>query len=152
MYLCPMGKRIYIDLDDTLCMYTAIHNECTKANPKNQYPQSEYGFYLRLPVMWLGLESIHKLDALGFDIWLLSRPSFKNPMCYTEKRVWVEKRLGEKWVERLILAPDKSLFIGDYLIDDHPWPDFQGEQLLFGSKEFPDWKTTVDYLLKQNKI
>ena len=144
-----MGKRIYVDLDDTLCMYSYMHEECIKLNPGNKFPQSEYGFYLKLPLMYLGKESLHKLQAFGFEIWLLSRPSFKNPMCYTEKRVWVEKRLGEEWVERLILAPDKSLFIGDYLIDDHPWPNFQGKQLLFGSEEFPDWLTVTNYLIKQ---
>tara|TARA_R110000823_G_scaffold296080_3_gene416111 strand:+ start:46965 stop:47261 length:297 start_codon:yes stop_codon:yes gene_type:complete len=86
------------------------------------------------------------LEHAGYDVWLLSRPSFKNPLCYTEKRLWVENNLGEEWVEKFILAPDKSLLIGDYLIDDKPWDDFQGKQFLIGSDEYPDWYTILDEL------
>lgn len=37
--------------------------------------------------------------------------------------------------------------IGDYLIDDKPWDKFQGEQILFGSEEFPNWNSILERLL-----
>lgn len=70
--------------------------------------------------------------------WILTCPSYKNPMSYTEKRLWIEDHLGFNWCRKLINSPDKSLLIEDYLIDDKPWPGFQGTQLLFGSEDYPD--------------
>lgn len=36
------------------------------------------------------------------------------------KIAWVKKHFGEKWAKRVILARDKTLIIGDILIDDRP--------------------------------
>ena len=139
-------KRVYVDLDDTICDYTGAYNHSKVMKPEIEYPQSVYGFYLNLKMFDRVNFHLGMLEHLGYDVWLLSRPSFKNPLCYTEKRLWVENNLGEEWVEKLILAPDKSLLIGDYLIDDKPWDGFQGKQLLFGSDEYPDWYAILDEL------
>lgn len=139
-------NRIYVDLDDTICDYTGAYNRSKVMKPEIEYPQSVYGFYLNLKMFDRVNFHLGMLEHAGYDVWLLSRPSFKNPLCYTEKRLWVENNLGEEWVEKFILAPDKSLLIGDYLIDDKPWDDFQGKQFLIGSDEYPDWYTILDEL------
>jgi 5'(3')-deoxyribonucleotidase len=141
-----MKKRIYIDMDGVLCNYMKRFIERVQANPKNKHPQLEFDFFRKLEEMPGAIEAFKAL-AKEYDVWILTRPSYKNPMCYTEKRLWVEDHLGFNWCRKLIIAPDKSLMIGDYLIDDMPWPKFQGEQLLFGSNECPDWDAVLDKLL-----
>ncbi len=140
-----MQKRIYVDMDDVLCDYRARMDERRRAVPAQGFPQAEWGFFLRLAPLPGALDGIRAL-AKHFDTWILTRPSTPNPLCYTEKRVRVEEHLGPDWVERLIMCPDKSLLRGDVLIDDTPWPHFQGEQLLFGSAEFPDWSRVLTHL------
>ena len=50
----------------------------------------------------------------------------------------------------MILTHRKDLVKGDILIDDRPnngAKDFEGEWIHFGSKNFPDWKSVIKYLL-----
>lgn len=39
---------------------------------------------------------------------------------------WVEKHLGQEFLEQVILTRDKTLITGDILIDDKP--DIQGKK------------------------
>ena len=81
----------------------------------------------------------------------MTEPSIVNPLCYTEKRIWVEQHSGMEMVERLIISPDKSLLKGDYLIDDIPegkgQESFEGKLIQFGTSKYPDWQSVVEYLL-----
>lgn len=143
-----MNKKpiMYVDMDDTINEYSEYHKHRRQKNPDNKYPQMEYGFFLNLrPINFITTY----LDILSkhYDIWILTRPSVPNPLCYTEKRVWVEKYLGREWCDKLIICPDKSLLKGDYLVDDYDWKDFEGELIRFGSDEFPSWKEVKHYLL-----
>jgi 5'-nucleotidase len=142
--------RIYVDMDNVLCDYKKAYNEVKGRDPEIKYPQSEYGFFLNLEPIHLSLLTFTYLSKF-FDVWILSSPSVMNPMSYTEKRVWVENHLGIEAAKKLILSPNKSLLIGDYLIDDydnHPTSlqqEFKGKLIHFGSKEFPDWFTVYNY-------
>jgi len=134
-------KRIYVDMDDTLCDFMGAFNKAISETPKQGFPQAQVDFFRNLEPIELAISAMLRLNS-DYDVWILTRPSINNPLCYMEKRLWVEDHLGFEWCERLILCPDKSLLIGDYLIDDQPW-DFQGEQILFGSEEYPDWFTVL---------
>ena len=71
-----------------------------------------------------------------------------NPLSYTEKRLWIEKYFGLEWCKKLILAYDKSLLKGDYLIDDSVGKgqlEFEGELIQIGTDKFPDWKSIINY-------
>ena len=142
-----MNKEIivYIDLDDTLCDYKGAFIKKVKENPLIQYPQSTYGFFLDLEPLPGAIESFNELSSL-FSVYIASRPSYLNPMCYTEKRVWVEKHLGLEACKKMFLAPEKKLLIGNYLIDDVIHEGFKGEQIQFGSEKFPDWNYVLKYL------
>jgi len=51
-------------------------------------------------------------------------------------------------LEKTIMSGDKSLLKGDYLIDDmdgNGQSNFEGEWLHFGSKNYPDWESVVNY-------
>lgn len=141
--------RIYIDMDNVLCNYNKAYDIAIKKEPKIIYPQSQYGFFLNLEPIEDATDS-YRILSEDFDVWILTAPSEKNPFSYTEKRVWVEKFLGEKAVGKLIISPNKSLLIGDYLIDDikegkAKQNEFTGKLLHFGSKAYPDWFSILKY-------
>ena len=139
---------IYVDMDDVLADFSTRHAERIKANPKIQYPQAEYGFFANLdpiPNAITGYDFLHK----NFIVHILTAPSVHNPMCYTEKRVWVEKHLGIEAAERMIISGYKNLLKGDYLIDDNVSGKaqdlFNGELIHFG-KNGVDWSYVVSTL------
>jgi len=96
------------------------------------------------------VEAFRKLEE-KYDVWILTRPSFRNVNCFTEKAQWIWDHLGFDVVQRMVFCGDKSLLKGEYLIDDSDaagQPDFEGEWLHFGSDKFKDWKSVTDYLIK----
>lgn len=138
-------RTLYIDMDDTICDFKGRYNEIRTANPNIFFPQSQYGFFTSLDPLPGTLESVEALREF-YNVYILTRPSVMNPLCYTEKRIWVEKHFGMLFCHRLIICPNKSLMIGDYLVDDILWPHFRGKQILYGGHEFPNWDLTFNYL------
>ena len=143
-------KIIYLDMDDVLCEYTKAYHQAIQENPKIQFPQSQYGFFRNLEPMKDAISAVNFLRQQStFDLYILTAPSVKNPLCYTEKRLWVEDHLGFDMVERLIISPNKGLSIGDYLIDDHKsgrgQENFKGKLLQFGTPDFENWQKIITY-------
>ena len=140
-------KRIYVDMDDTLCHFEKAFHKAVALNPKQPFPQSQWGFFLGLEPYDGAIEGLRKLEE-KYDVWILTKPSTRNLNCYTEKAKWIYDHFGQDIVDKLIICPDKALLKGDYLIDDKIWSDFEGEQLHFLSDEYPDWEAVVNYLMK----
>lgn len=140
-----ISKIIYIDMDDTLCDYTKHYNSYKILYPNNQYPQSIYKFFETIPPIPKAIETVKKLNAV-YDVWILTRPSVFNPLCYTEKRNWIEQHLGIEYCHKLIISPNKTLLKGGYLIDDVKW-DFDGVQLQYGTSKYKDWNDISKYFL-----
>lgn len=136
--------RIYVDMDDVLCDYTKSYLDALKKEPKIKYPQSQYGFFRNLKPKESAI-TIFKILSKRFDVWILSSPPINNPLSYSEKREWVETHLGFEYCERLILSTNKSLLIGDFLIDDIKQDNFKGEQILFGKEPYDDWHKVYGY-------
>ncbi len=152
-----MKKIIYIDIDDTLADWSDGMEKAKKANPNMSFPQAEYGFYSGLTPIEGGVEAVRwLLSSTFFEPFILTAPSVMNPMSYTEKRVWVERYLGMKMVEKLIISPDKSLLKGDYLIDDklvgRGQNNFEGLIIQYGSTEFPNWTAVIKKLKEKYHI
>lgn len=142
-------KRIYIDMDDTICDFITPFKT---GEYKLKYPQSKVGFFLNLKPLEFAIDGIRILQS-KYDVWILTRPSIKNIHCYTEKAEWIKKYFGEGMLEKLILCPDKSLVKGDYLIDDdnkHGQLKFEGEWIEFTSNRFPNWRTVIEYLINKD--
>lgn len=90
------------------------------------------------------------LSHPGFEPYIATAPSIYNPLCYMEKRLWIERHLGMAYVDRLIIISNKGLLQGDLLIDDYiegkGQEFFKGEIWQFGSTKFPDWKSVEECL------
>jgi len=147
-------KTIYIDMDGVLADFKSASDRDKIDFPEQKYPQSQIGFFLNLKPIEDSLESFVELEKY-FNVWVLTRPSVQNPLCYTEKALWVKNHLGIDVQRRTIMATDKSLLKGDYLIDDdtkHGQTEFEGEHIHFGNTPFEDWKKVVKYLMEKENI
>tara|TARA_R110000851_G_scaffold179363_2_gene326428 strand:- start:87 stop:536 length:450 start_codon:yes stop_codon:yes gene_type:complete len=149
-----MRKIIYVDMDAVLCDYYGAHAKAIELNPKNQYPQSEYGFFVNLEPLKDAINSMKWLiNSKNFDVYILTAPSVMNPLCYTEKMLWIKKWFGMEMVNKLIISPNKGLNKGDYLIDDNNsgkgQENFEGELIHFGSEKIPNWIEVLTFLNKK---
>lgn len=111
-----MKKTALIDLDNTAADFQGAYEIALKKEPGIIYPHSQYGFFENLEPM-PGFVDVYFALKRKFNVYMCSRSSVNNPMSYTEKRVWVEKALGFPECEKLILACDKTMVKGHYLID-----------------------------------
>jgi len=137
-------------MDDVLCDFTGAYDDALKVNADMPYPQSQIDFFRNLKPIEGAIEAYYLLSDLpNTDVYILSAPLEYNPLSYTEKRIWVEEYLGFETVGKLILSSDKSLLKGDYLIDDYAkgkgQENFEGRLIQFGSKEYPDWNSVLEF-------
>ncbi len=77
-------------------------------------------FYRGLDPIPGAIDGINRLFNLGYNVFICTAPSRWVPTCASEKIAWANHYLGELWGERTIIARDKTLVRGDYLIDDKP--------------------------------
>ena len=73
-----------------------------------------------------GAEALEGMLDFGHEVMLCTSPWLGNPTCISGKFKWVEKHLGAKWVDKVILTRDKTVVNGSWLIDDKP--DIHGYQ------------------------
>lgn len=146
-------KIIYIDLDGVVADFEKGRSQhpLSTITPYIGRPDKLPGVYENLDPIADSIESVTELfNNPDFDVYFLSSAPWDNPEAWTHKRLWVAKYFDVKIIrKRLILSHHKQLLIGDYLIDDNEWngaSDFQGKWIHFGSNEFPDWKTVLNYL------
>src|SRR4030095_958039 len=96
---------------------------------RDQYPQ-EYkqiiqdiyhspGFYRNLPPIDGALDAMKEIRQQYEYVFLCSSPmipAYQN--CVLEKYHWVLDKLGNDWINNIILTSDKTIVKGDILIDD----------------------------------
>jgi len=111
--------------------------------------QSVPHFWREMPPMSGALDAFAKLSD-KYEMFLLSAPSWADPLSYSEKREWVGDHLGLLADKKLILTHHKNLFTGRALIDDrikYGVDGFKGEHIHFGTPKFPNWDAVLAYLL-----
>ena len=136
-------KIVYVDLDGVLADYDQAKIGTTEEDRRQK------GFFENLSPIEGAIEAFKKLSE-KYETYFLSTAPWTNLHAPSEKRIWVEKHLGEYAFKKLILTHNKSLLKGDYLIDDrllNGVEDFDGEHIHFGSEKFKTWKDVLDYLL-----
>lgn len=143
---------IYIDLDDTIFDYKSAFKEALLVNPSHPFPQSCLHFFYNLKPIDGAVETVTWMfEQSLFDVYFLTAPSVENPLCYTEKRLSLDKHFGASIGSRIIISPNKGLNKGHYLIDDisegKGQENFEGKLLHFGSNNFPNWISIRNYFL-----
>ncbi|TCJ14925.1 5'-3'-deoxyribonucleotidase [Parasulfuritortus cantonensis] len=78
------------------------------------------GFYRDLPVISGAIEAIQALLEFGHDVRICTSPLNQYRFCLPEKYEWVERNLGPDFVHRMIVTKDKTVILGDVLVDDKP--------------------------------
>ena len=145
-----MTKILYIDMDGVLVDFqSGLDRVREKVMREYEGREDEIpGIFALMDPIPGALDAYRELVGL-FDTYILSAAPWKNPSAWSDKVEWVQKHLGEVAHKRLILSHHKNLNDGDFLVDDrfkHGVDVFEGEHIHFGSKEFPDWPTVVEYL------
>lgn len=137
---------IYVDMDGVLCDFIKEYDKRLLAYPKQKYPQASYGFFESLDPMHNAINAFKFLEK-NFNVHILTAPSVDNPLCYTEKAVWVKKHLGKDAASRMVITGHKNLLMGDYLIDDNVTgkgqDNFQGTLI-----HFSEYDNHWDYVVK----
>lgn len=78
------------------------------------------GFYRDIPVIDGAVDALHDMALHGHEVFIVTTPWQSNPTCASDKMAWVDQHLGADWVRRTIITHDKTLVVGDVLIDDKP--------------------------------
>ena len=143
------NKVIHIDMDNTICDFATPYQKGKEEGIL--YPQSQYGFFTNLEPIPNAIEYVNAL-RMHFEVHIVTRPSIYNPLCYTEKRIWVENHFGIAMCEYFTLTTHKHKFIGDYLIDDTLWPGFVGEQIHYGQEPFQSWSRVYKYIISKEGL
>lgn len=78
------------------------------------------GFYRDLVPITGAIEGAKAMLNAGIDVRICTSPLDAYRHCVLEKYEWVERYLGHEFVRRIIVTKDKSLVVGDVLIDDNP--------------------------------
>ncbi len=111
------------------------------------------GIFALMDPMPDAIESYRDLSKV-YDTYILSTAPWLNPSAWSDKVEWVQRHLGAEAdtpaYKRLILSHHKHLARGDILIDDRPnngADRFEGELILFGSDQWPNWRTVTEALL-----
>lgn len=147
-----MDKKpiLYIDMDNVLVDFKtgiARLTEEEKIKYEGRYDETPDIFSKMLPME--GAVESFKILSEKYDTYILSTSPWENPSAWSDKLKWVKKHLGDNAYKRLILTHHKNLNKGDFLIDDRTKNgagEFEGELILFGSEEYPDWNSVVRYL------
>ncbi len=145
-----MLKILYVDMDNVLVDFpSAFPHLSPEVLQEYEGRLDEVpGIFALMEPLPQAIASFEQLAA-KFDTYILSTSPWGNPSAWSDKLLWVKRHLGEVAYKRLILSHHKHLNYGHFLIDDRTKNGadrFQGEHILFGSPQFPDWPAVVDYL------
>lgn len=143
-------KRVFIDMDNVLVDFQSGLDKMsdeTKAAYAGRLDEIP-GLFAKMKPMPGAIEAVHELQK-HYDLFILSTAPWKNPSAWSDKVKWVTKYLDDVFHKRIIITHRKDLCQGDYLIDDrgkNGASEFAGKWIQFGSEEYPDWESVLNYL------
>ena len=146
------SRILYIDMDNVLVDFPSGIARTPEAIQQDYVDRLDEipGIFSLMDPIQDAIESYEFL-AQYFDTYILSTAPWHNPSAWSDKLLWVQKYLGQTAYKRLILSHHKNLNDGHYLIDDRTKngvDQFKGVHIHFGTPDFPDWKTVVQYFIK----
>ncbi|XP_071106835.1 5'(3')-deoxyribonucleotidase, cytosolic type-like [Haliotis cracherodii] len=96
----------------------------------------EEKFFLNLPEIEGAVAAAKEMAEMeDVDVFICTSPLTFYRYCLSEKFQWVEKHLGAAWVDRTIIAKDKTMMYGHILFDDRPY--------IKGACKKPSWEHIV---------
>ena len=148
-----MKKILYIDMDNVLVDFPSGIARIDSSLRKEYEERLDEvpGIFSLMEPMPGAIKAFKELSEI-YDTYILSTAPWENPSAWSDKLLWVKKHIGEKAYKRLILSHHKNLNDGAFLVDDrlkHGVDKFKGEHIHFGTLQFPDWKTVLDYLTEK---
>ena len=149
-------KRVFIDMDNVLVDFQSGLDQVSdevKAEYAGRLDEIP-GLFAKMKPMPGAIEAVHELQK-HYDLYILSTAPWKNPSAWSDKVAWVTKYLDDVFHKKMVITHRKDLCQGDYLIDDqgkNGTSEFAGEWIQFGSGQFPDWDSVLNYLLMDAKI
>ena len=156
-----MKTLLYFDMDNVLVDFQSGLDQVSEEKKaefaddgkgKPHYDDIPGIFALMKPMPG-AINAVHELQK-HYDLYILSTAPWGNPSAWADKVKWVTEHLDDVFHKRMVITHHKDLCQGDYLIDDrgkHGTGEFAGEWIAFGSEQFPDWQSVLDYLLPQQE-
>jgi hypothetical protein len=132
--VAKVGLVALIDMDGTLCDYQgALLRDLESLRSPGEPPASEAdspwlrareqvirrqpGWWRTLPRLQRGFDVLAELQALRFEIHVLTKGPLSTPHAWTEKLEWCQVHLPGVPVT---ITMDKGLVYGKVLVDDYP--------------------------------
>ena len=141
---------VYVDMDNVLVDFNSGIKKLN-LDPKTNDLDEVDGIFSYMTPLKGAIEGYNRLVELGHDVYILSTAPWENSSAWSDKLIWVKKYIGENAKKRLILSHNKNLNKGDFLIDDrlaNGAGEFEGTLIRFGSEDFPNWNTVINYFEK----
>lgn len=79
------------------------------------------GWFESLPVIDGAVDGFFELSEHA-DLWFCTKPLTTSSTSRDEKVTWVGDHFGPEWADRVIPVSDKSMVVGDFLLDDAIYP------------------------------
>ena len=146
-----MKKRLYFDMDGVIVDFASalkLQSEKTLKEYDGRLDEIP-GLFGQMTPMPGALDAVRKLSE-KYDCYILSTAPWNNPSAWSDKVMWISRYLEDVFYKKMVITHCKHLCKGDYLIDDRDKNgagEFEGELIRFGSEDFPDWDSVVDYLM-----
>ena len=77
-------------------------------------------FYADLPPIDGAIAGLREMMAAGHDVRICTAPLTAYRYCVPEKYEWVERHIGADFLPNVVVTKDKTLVLGDVLVDDRP--------------------------------
>ena len=145
-----MSKIVYVDMDGVLVDFQSgikLLSDKELVLFENKFDEVP-GIFSKMKPIDGALEAFEKLNK-HFDVYILSTAPWENPTALNDKLAWIKQNIGDLAKKRVIFSHNKHLNMGDYLIDDrlaNGAGDFKGTHIHFGTDEFPNWASVLNYL------
>lgn len=113
-----LTNRVFIDMDGVVVDFDRYmrDNRLSAAEVKKQN-----GAYLAMPAIPGALDAIRRVIALGYEVWIATKPPTGVSFAYSDKAAWIFQNLPEL-SQRIVITHNKGFLggAGDYLCDDRP--------------------------------
>ena len=154
-----MNQILYFDMDNVLVDFQSGLDQVSE-EVKAKFADDGKGkpHYDDIPDIFAKMKpmpgAIEAVNALKdkYDCYILTTSPWDNPTALQNKLNWVRQYFGDTFYKRIIFTHHKNLCFqpGAYLIDDrtkHGADQFGDHHILFGSKDFPNWESVLNYLI-----